>query len=585
MYLKHIAIKNIGPISELSIKLPFAENENPKPLILVGENGAGKTIFQSQIIDSFYEIASELFDDVGINNGLKKSYYKVSGGINLKSGKDKGFSILRFIDLESNPIEYFDKIGNITKSDFTDIINDFSSSPDDTSGNQKFTTKISDKTIKEKLQKEWIREIHIFQPAYRYEEPFWKNDIFQEIQRFEDKRRYSGKLNKEIEIISSTKENKSYLLDLVLDFKSIQSNEIDKTIWHNINAVLKAIKKIENIRFGIGPRGSYRVAIVEEDMQGNPIKQILPSIDNLSLGESILLNLFINIIRHADNPPRLTTEIKGIVAIDEIDVHLHTDLQNTVLPQLIKLFPKVQFIITTHSPLFILGMKREFGEDGFELRNMPNGELITTERFSEFESAYKILNDTKRFEDDIKAKIIANSKAIVYVEGPTDVLYIKKAYELYGKYCENFDIEIIGEKTNLGTKHSNNKALANAQKLLSTNLNLLKQKVVLLNDPEESVEDKEYEELLYVRKMFQFKDNPLQKGIENLFDKDLIDKVEKNFPNDFSYLMKSGSKQNFKIDSNKQTICEWIRFNATKEDFKNFEIIFEVIENCLKDNS
>ncbi|NLN13422.1 MAG: hypothetical protein GX169_04310, partial [Arcobacter skirrowii] len=98
MYLKNIAIKNIGAISELSIELPFDINRNPKPLILVGENGTGKTIFQSQIIDSFYEIASELFDDVGIKNGLKKSYYKVSGGTNLKTNEEKGFSALKFVD-------------------------------------------------------------------------------------------------------------------------------------------------------------------------------------------------------------------------------------------------------------------------------------------------------------------------------------------------------------------------------------------------------------------------------------------------------------------------------------------------------
>lgn len=583
MYLKNIAIKNIGPISELSIELPFNSNSNPKPLILVGENGTGKTIFQSQIIDSFYEIASELFDDVGINNGLKKSYYKVSGGLNLKRNEVKGFSALQFVDLENNQIEYFDKIGNINLDDIKNLIIDFSLLPKEKDGNEKLITRTDKGPRKEKLIKEWMKEVHIFQPAYRYEEPFWKNDIFRETQRFEDKNRYSGNLDKEIEIISSTKANKSYIMDLVLDCIN-QRTAVDSAIWSNINLILRAIKKNDNISFGIGPRGGYRISIVEIDSNGNVIKQLLPSIDNLSLGESILLNLFINIIRHGDKPPRPTNEITGIVAIDEIDVHLHTDLQNTVLPQLIKIFPKIQFIITTHSPLFILGMKKEFGEDGFEIRNMPNGEKITTERFSEFENAYNILKNTTKFEDDLKLNILKNTKPIIYVEGPTDVLYIKKAYELYEKSTEDFDIEIIGEKTSLGTKNSNNKALSNAQKLLSTNLNLLKQKVILLNDPEESIEEKDYENILHIRKMSQFSHNPLQKGIENLFEKEFIDKVEEKFPNDFSFLMKSGNKQNFKIDSNKQTICNWICKNGTKDDFRNFEMIFKTIEKCLGNN-
>lgn len=40
----------------------------------------------------------------------------------------------------------------------------------------------------------------------------------------------------------------------------------------------------------------------------------------------------------------------GIVLIDEIDLHLHPRLQQTVLLSLNKIFKKVQFIVTTHSP-------------------------------------------------------------------------------------------------------------------------------------------------------------------------------------------------------------------------------------------
>ena len=48
------------------------------------------------------------------------------------------------------------------------------------------------------------------------------------------------------------------------------------------------------------------------------------------------------------------TEAKeGIVLIDEIDTHLHLELQRTILPFLTELFPNIQFIVSTHSP-FIL---------------------------------------------------------------------------------------------------------------------------------------------------------------------------------------------------------------------------------------
>lgn len=507
MYLKNIVIKNIGPIEELSVELPFKENGDPKPVIFVGENGSGKTILQSQIIDSFYEIGSSLFDDVGIQAGLKRNYYKISGSVNLQVGKDKGFSLLKFVDNESQTLEYFDKVGEVKREDFTEYISDFSTFSDD---NDKQTSSFNEER-KLKLQNEWIQGVHFYQPAYRFEEPFWKNEPFADHTRFEDQRRFSGKLGKELEIISSTKDNKSFLMNLVLDFSNNPQNIIDQTTWRNINNILRQIKKRNDIRFGIGPRGRYRVSIVELNQDLSVREQLLPSIDNLSLGESILLNLFINIIRHGDNPPKTTEEIQGIVSIDEVDVHLHTDLQNFVLPELIKLFPKIQFIITTHSPLFLLGMKKTFSEDGFEVRNMPKGEIITTERFSEFENAYKVLKETEKFENEVKSKVIANNKPIVYVEGPTDVKYIKKAYELYEKACDDFDIEIIGEITKSGAKYSNNDALSNAHKLLSTNINLLKQKVILLNDPEENIEEKEYENLLFIRKMPQFGQNPLKK--------------------------------------------------------------------------
>lgn len=45
------------------------------------------------------------------------------------------------------------------------------------------------------------------------------------------------------------------------------------------------------------------------------------------------------------------TDIPGVVMIDDIDVHLHPAWQREVVPKLATTFPKLQFIITSHSPL------------------------------------------------------------------------------------------------------------------------------------------------------------------------------------------------------------------------------------------
>jgi len=42
--------------------------------------------------------------------------------------------------------------------------------------------------------------------------------------------------------------------------------------------------------------------------------------------------------------------VPGVVLIDEVDVHLHPNWQRDIGPWLCRLFPQVQFIVTTHSP-------------------------------------------------------------------------------------------------------------------------------------------------------------------------------------------------------------------------------------------
>ena len=53
--------------------------------------------------------------------------------------------------------------------------------------------------------------------------------------------------------------------------------------------------------------------------------------------------------------PLPPAEIGGIVLIDELDLHLHPAWQRRIGPILRRLFPKLQFIITTHAPLVLAG--------------------------------------------------------------------------------------------------------------------------------------------------------------------------------------------------------------------------------------
>jgi predicted ATP-binding protein involved in virulence len=50
---------------------------------------------------------------------------------------------------------------------------------------------------------------------------------------------------------------------------------------------------------------------------------------------------------------------KGVILIDEIDLHLHPSWQRTVVESFKKAFPNLQFIVTTHSPFIIQSLKNK----------------------------------------------------------------------------------------------------------------------------------------------------------------------------------------------------------------------------------
>lgn len=53
------------------------------------------------------------------------------------------------------------------------------------------------------------------------------------------------------------------------------------------------------------------------------------------------------------------SQLPAIVLIDEIDTYLHPDWQYTILRTLMKYFPKVQFIVTTHSPFALTSVHHD----------------------------------------------------------------------------------------------------------------------------------------------------------------------------------------------------------------------------------
>lgn len=77
--------------------------------------------------------------------------------------------------------------------------------------------------------------------------------------------------------------------------------------------------------------------------------------NTMSSGYGAVFDIVSDLIMRMEAQSKLrdSFDLEGIVLIDEIETHLHLELQKKILPVLTKLFPNIQFIVSTHSP-FVL---------------------------------------------------------------------------------------------------------------------------------------------------------------------------------------------------------------------------------------
>ena len=121
-------------------------------------------------------------------------------------------------------------------------------------------------------------------------------------------------------------------------------NEIDNW-FKNFEKSLQGILDDDNLRLEFD-RKNYNFNLITEGRE-------VANFNTLSDGYSAIFNIISELIFRMQNREIKSYDIQGIVLIDEIETHLHIDLQKKILPFLTNFFPKIQFIVTTHSP-FVL---------------------------------------------------------------------------------------------------------------------------------------------------------------------------------------------------------------------------------------
>ncbi|MFA5018797.1 MAG: AAA family ATPase, partial [Methylobacter sp.] len=107
-------------------------------------------------------------------------------------------------------------------------------------------------------------------------------------------------------------------------------------------------------------------------------------------------------------------EARGIVLIDEVDMHLHPVWQQTILGGLTKAFPKIQFIVTTHSPQVISTVPAK------QIRILDDNKVYSAEAGTQGAESSRILKRVfgvePRPQNDPNAKLLNEYLDLVYAD-------------------------------------------------------------------------------------------------------------------------------------------------------------------------
>lgn len=137
-----------------------------------------------------------------------------------------------------------------------------------------------------------------------------------------------------------------------------QTKDADQiSAWFNeFEQMLKLIFEDDQLKLEFNYR-DYSFKICSEDKKFK--------FTQVSDGFAAIIDIVADLILKMQDDNSLTrTYLKeGIVLIDEIETHLHLGLQKVIMPILTKVFPNIQFIITTHSPFVLSSLSNAVAYD------------------------------------------------------------------------------------------------------------------------------------------------------------------------------------------------------------------------------
>lgn len=305
MYIESLHVENVGPFENLNVQF------NPKMNVIVGANGVGKTSLLRCIT---YALTNNHLENVRVRKGAVIKMDGVSGE------KKYTFGAEQLVDDDQKYRQIEIKRWQLT--------------PDE--GHIR-SVMYEDKDYN-------LLAIG----AYRYFSYNRINGMTREGNRTEERRNYRN--NNPVYLESQPMPDiKQWMVNRYFQIDKEWAG-LEKGNWKSIFSKLGTI----------APRESdFKFIKIERDLE--PVFSLSGSecyLEELSSGFKSVLSIILNIvdwIEGVNEGEQMKIEnAEGTVLIDEIDAHLHPSWQATVLSSLREIFPKIQFIVTTHSPNVIM---------------------------------------------------------------------------------------------------------------------------------------------------------------------------------------------------------------------------------------
>lgn len=147
-------------------------------------------------------------------------------------------------------------------------------------------------------------------------------------------------------------------------------------------------------------RKSYNFEFITDDLE--PF-----NFNNLSDGYSAIISIVSELILRMEAHNVKGYDLEGIVIIDEIETHLHVDLQKKILPFLIDFFPRIQFIVTTHSPFVLSSVSNA------TICDLEN-KIVTTDLSNySYDALIESYFKADKYSDEVKQKLIEFEELVI----------------------------------------------------------------------------------------------------------------------------------------------------------------------------